>query len=604
MPTILLLDVSLSMCRLAKNPTSMDTSSSNESIEFKQLANVGIGVLLDYFAQNAQLEYTALLVFSSLWEIRHQFTRHHESIKNGIYDLELYDKSNIVNAVRGVLSLKLRECAQNDSINIVLITDGQLNHESMSDGAREFDESAKDRADDFHDIPLSDLEGQFNFPCKMQIVCLCPPQDPALKYSIPFYKKLITIVDSSTEDCPVVTGTNTKDLKQSSVWLPQSDGMDVTIKNVEALFLRLAEVHYKPYHATLSCGHLSSTVLLSPRPTDCLLGPLKNEFDDLKTEQSLKDEAKETYVSAINRSRMFKLVEEMSICGFMPISEVASPAVTSRHLVLPIVTNKFNEISKAEQILSRDPNAYNRSLQICSIDGIMNMESNKIKQIQSPGATNKTQTSDTSAHEQDITKQPSFCFLLHTCLKQENMVAVCMVGKCDDTNEDWYGLLHSHTDGRKRASLMLSLLIPGPAPILWLPNFRSMGSALLNADLPPAIRDKITNNRGPVKSYSSNNVIWLDPESVQADVQKIVRHAKRSPDKAPHFYKELNRIRRAAISYGFYDVLFGLAAILEREKRICKSANQETLNNIDHVVANLRSSLNDDSYDTNIMPNS
>lgn len=610
MPTIILLDVSLSMCRLANHV--------GDPIEVKQHANVGVGTLLDYFAQNTQLEYTALIVFSSLWEIRHQFTRHHESIKNGIYDLELYDKSNIINAVRGVLSLKLYEWVQNGPINIILITDGQLHHIDMckpNDG-QEADSPGK--GDDFLDIPITELEGQFDFPCKIQIVCLTSPCEPALKYTLPFYKRLVSMVDTSITECPVTVGGGSKNFKHSAIWIPESDTMDITIKSTEALFSHIAEMHYKPYHSILSCGHLSSMVMLSPSPTDCLLEPLKNEFDDLKSEQSLKKEAKETYVSAINKVRLYKLAGEINICGFMPLQEIASPAVTSRHLVLPIINNKFNETSKAEQILSQDPNAYNKTMQ--QIDEPLEQESNKARTNKPRNQDNDDCTSRPSkgsailaieshliAPEQDITKQPSFCVLLHNSLKQENMVAICIIGKNEETNDDWYGMLHSHTDSKKRSSLMLSLLIPGPSPILWLPSFRTMGSSMLNVEPPATSREKSTNSRGAPKSYSSNSVIWLDPESVQADVQKIIRHAKRSPDKAPHFYKELNRIRRAAISYGFYDVLFGLATILEREKRVImldqsKNVNDETLKHIDHVVACLRDGLTEESYDTSITP--
>lgn len=604
MPTIILLDVSLSMCRTVKN--IIPASETDATLEIKQLANVGIGTLLDYFAQNSQLEYTSLIVFSSLWEIRHQFTRHHESIKNGIYDLDLYDKSNIVNAVRGVLSLKLNEWIQNGPINIILITDGQVYHQSMCDETTD-----KSASDDFQDIPLSDIEGLFDFPCKMQVVSLSAPRDPALKFSIPFYKNLVSMVDASSVDCPVLSSSNLKDYKQSAIWLPDSETIDISVEAVEKLFTKLAESHYRPYHVTLSCGHLSSMVMLSPAPTDCLLEPLKNEFDDLKCEQSLKDSAKETFVSAINKVQLFKLGVGMNICGFLPMSEVASPAVVSRHLVLPIVNSKFNETLKAEQILSQDSNAYD-AIHPSDLDesqGNNNTVSTSKDRSKTRVGEDSTGNSSLTIVENDITKQPSFCVLLHNGLKQENMVAICMIGKSDETNEDWFGMLHPLTDSKKRSSLMLSLLIPGSSPILWLPNFTTMGSSVLNADLPDTIRDKITTpaNRGPLKSYSSNSVIWLDPESVQADVQKIVRHAKRSPDKAPHFYKELNRIRRAAISYGFYDVLLGLAAILEREKRVMqtdqnKSVNQETLSHIDHVVQCLRASLNEESYDTNITP--
>lgn len=614
MPTIILLDVSLSMCRTVKNLSNDDNNSSGDSIEIKQLANVGIGTLLDYFAQNAQLEQTALIVFSSLWEIRHSFTRHHESIKNGIYDLELYDKSNVINAVRGVLSLKLHDWLSNGPINIILITDGQHYYDNTCNTVEDMDVETSDAADDFHDISLKDIEGQFDFPCKIQVVCLASSKEPALRYSIPFYKDLVSVIDANVKkDCPVVENSHTKVIKQSAIWLPETDSLDISVEAVEDLFLRLAELHYKPYHTTLSCGHLSSVILLSPRPTDCLLEPLKNEFDDLKYEQLQREDPKETFVCATNKSRLYKLSDEISICGFMPIKEIANPAVTSRHMILPVVSKKLNDNIKVEQTLSQASTTSNK-LEVCTQETASGSEQISKVRAEKPTKTDLNKTGkaatgvlDNPSAEQDVTKQPSFCVLLHNALKQENMVAICIVGRNDETDDDWYGIVHSHTDSKKRSSLMLSMFIPGPNPVLWLPSFKTMGSSSLNADLPQAIRDKITNSRGPLKSYSSNNVIWLDPESVQADVQKIVRHAKRSPDKAPQFYKELNRIRRAAISYGFYDVLFGLAAILEREKAVIvadqsKGVNQETLHHIDHVVKCLRKSLADDSYDTNITP--
>lgn len=601
MPTVILLDVSLSMCRLASRQTPMGDAGpaqNRDAVEVRQLANVGIGTLLDYLAQNSPLEHTAFVVFSSLWEIRNQFTRSHETIKSGIYELELYDKSNIVNALRGVATMKLDEWSQNGSVNIILVTDGQYS-------ARRF---ANPKGDDFNDIPLEELDGHFDFPCKLQVVCLCSPRDPILKHNMRFFKKLVATVDSSSKDFPVVVGRSLK--PTSAIWLPESSTLDVTVEAVESLFSNMAELHYKPYHSVLSFGRLSSMVLLSPKPTDCLVEPLQNEFDALKDDSMTEsDNPRETFVTARNKKRLFSLNEEINICGFMASIEIASPAVISRHLLVPIADSKFNETHKAQQILSQDPNAYFKSLQTCPM-------SESLIGDKASGSSRKTPTDSTKTNarlslaandelvDQDITKQPSFCVLLHNCLKQENLVAICIVGRNNDPSEDWYGILYPHVDARKRSNLMLSLLLPGSSPILWLPNFKSLGSVSLNQDSSSAISEK---SRGPSKSYSSNNVIWLDPESVQADVQRIVRHVKRGLDKAPHFYKELNRIRRAAISYGFYDVLSGLASILEREKRVLlpdvsRPGYQQIIEHIDHVIASLRLDLNEESYDTRLIP--
>jgi hypothetical protein len=53
--------------------------------------------------------------------------------------------------------------------------------------------------------------------------------------------------------------------------------------------------------------------------------------------------------------------------------------------------------------------------------------------------------------------------------------------------------------------------------------------------------------------------------SLHSDIQKILRNARKLPDKTPHFYKELNRLKRAALALGFHELLEGVAAIFERE---------------------------------------
>ena len=53
---------------------------------------------------------------------------------------------------------------------------------------------------------------------------------------------------------------------------------------------------------------------------------------------------------------------------------------------------------------------------------------------------------------------------------------------------------------------------------------------------------------GHKPSYSSSPVVWIRQASLQSDIQKVLRHARKMPEKTPHFYKELNGIRKA-ISY-------------------------------------------------------
>ena len=66
-------------------------------------------------------------------------------------------------------------------------------------------------------------------------------------------------------------------------------------------------------------------------------------------------------------------------------------------------------------------------------------------------------------------------------------------------------------------------------------------------------------------SYSSSPVVWIRQASLQSDIQKVLRHARKMPEKTPHsFYKGLNRIRKAALSIEFYELMDGVASIFEK----------------------------------------
>ena len=104
---------------------------------------------------------------------------------------------------------------------------------------------------------------------------------------------------------------------------------------------------------------------------------------------------------------------------------------------------------------------------------------------------------------------------------------------------------------------MLALLEPGNEPVPWLGNLQRLG--------PLEDLNNTTADHFPVKllhgghkpSYSSSPVVWIRQASLQSDIQKVLRHARKMPEKTPHFYKELNRIKKAALSIGFYELLEG-----------------------------------------------
>ena len=83
MPTVVLLDVSLSMM---KNIQGIDQQES--SINKRHLAIRGLYSFFDYLSENCRLEFTALIAFSSLWEIVVRFTRDYDSLKEGCLNVD------------------------------------------------------------------------------------------------------------------------------------------------------------------------------------------------------------------------------------------------------------------------------------------------------------------------------------------------------------------------------------------------------------------------------------------------------------------------------------------------------------------------------------
>lgn len=74
MPTVVMMDVSLSMTR----PVVVESS---EEFQRKNLAIHGLTMLFEHMATNYRLEFTALLAFSSLWELMVPFTRDYNTLQ-------------------------------------------------------------------------------------------------------------------------------------------------------------------------------------------------------------------------------------------------------------------------------------------------------------------------------------------------------------------------------------------------------------------------------------------------------------------------------------------------------------------------------------------
>ncbi|XP_011498230.1 PREDICTED: von Willebrand factor A domain-containing protein 9 [Ceratosolen solmsi marchali] len=463
MPTVLALDVSLSMRRPVVG-ANVGEGLQAEQLTRHHLAIQGISTILHYLQSHSKLEFVALIAFSSLYEVICPFTRDYDLIRSKLQNIEECDKTCIESALHGINNVIISEWGSSTACQVILITDGNPGVGSMSLGDSL---NSLNFSRDANPFPLP-----FIYPGKLSLVCLANQSDPNLISSIPLYQKLVDLAGND-----------------SMLLVPEGQLSKLSVTNC---FRKLVETNYVSFQGYLKCGHLGSRILLSPPPM-----PYTKKLDfDILTGLCVS-----------------KTIE---ICGFISVADVGSPTSISRHLVLPLLTEKTS-----------------------SMQGISLEDDSDIEDVSDEG------------------KIPSFCVLLHGALKVENMAALCLL------NTDWYGFIYSWADTKKKSNLMLTVLEHGTDVVPWLGNFRNLGPVdaankngeIANFPVRPAEK----------RSYSQNAPSWIRQIGLQSDIQKILRHARKLPEKTQNFYKELNRLRRAALSLGFIELLEGLALIFERE---------------------------------------
>nr|XP_009913958.1 PREDICTED: von Willebrand factor A domain-containing protein 9 isoform X2 [Haliaeetus albicilla] len=267
-------------------------------------------------------------------------------------------------------------------------------------------------------------------------------------------------------------------------------------------------------------------------------------------------------------------------------------AYTPFHAVL-----KCGHLTSDVQVFPR-PEPFIIDEEIDPIPKAINTEGDEV----GPGITDDTE--DENSANQIAGKIPNFCVLLHGSLKVEGMVAVVQLGP------EWYGMLYSQADSKKKSNLMMSLFEPGPEPLPWLGKMAQLGP-ISDAKENPYGED---DNKSPFplqpknkRSYAQNVTVWIKPSGLQTDVQKILRNARKLPEKTQTFYKELNRLRKAALAFGFLDLLKGVADMLERECTLLPdTAHPDAAFQLTHAAQQLKVASTGASeyaaYDHNIAP--
>ena len=135
---------------------------------------------------------------------------------------------------------------------------------------------------------------------------------------------------------------------------------------------------------------------------------------------------------------------------------------------------------------------------------------------------------------------------------------------------------------------MLALLTPGPMPAPWLGSLSALGPL---SGLNETLQEPFPVKASRKPSYSSAPVVWIKPAALHSDVQKILRHARKMADKTAHFYKELNRLKRNAVSLGHYELLESVASTFDREAVVlqAQNAHPECALQLRHAAEELRS---------------
>ncbi|XP_042543445.1 integrator complex subunit 14-like isoform X2 [Dipodomys spectabilis] len=157
MPTVVVMDVSLSMTR----PVSIEGS---EEYQRKHLAAHGLTMLFEHMATNYKLEFTALVVFSSLWELMVFFTRDYNILQEALSNMDNYDKTCLESALVRVCNIVQQDWGGAIPCQVVLVTDGCL---GIGRGSLRHSLATHNQRSDSNRFPLP-----FPFPSKLYIMCM------------------------------------------------------------------------------------------------------------------------------------------------------------------------------------------------------------------------------------------------------------------------------------------------------------------------------------------------------------------------------------------------------------------------------------------------
>ncbi|KAH8238878.1 hypothetical protein KR038_005724 [Drosophila bunnanda] len=564
MPTLIALDASLSMLR--------PVPGRNEHT-YQSLAIKGIQHLLDNLSAAGKLEHLALLSYTTTAELKVDFTRDYDQIRQAVKKVEAVDKACLMSMLKASVSIMSTWGSQN-ILQLVVFTDCGLGFGSTSVSGFLDAIASNDVDSDF-----AWLKTLANF--NVNFICMGLHGDHYFTRGLAVFQQLLDKAGLKGQIFVTKPAKNTEAVEGNPNPNPNpSHKSELGRTAVFELIERLCETSYKSTEVTLKCGsyfRMEAPVLLWP-PT----APYEQPSPVFGREPTLRH-----------------IDQRIEVCGFLALSDIGSPATMSRHWVLPKVEREKSGGSRRSgglpaaakpAKLNLDTNNPNYELEKLETD-IRDFYAKDPKDTEESGddadVTIVVKHSSGPPTEQ---QRENLCVLLHGALKLENMAALVQV------SDKWYGFIYAFTDSKKKSNLMLNILPPGTNVIPWVGDLELLG---FPEDLVPGESASFP-VRADRRSYSQSSVVWIRQASLQSDVQKVLRHAKKMPDKTQNFYKELNRIRRAALALGFVELLEALAMLLEKEcaHLTLNGASNECTMQLQHAATELRKTSNRDIKST------
>lgn len=251
-----------------------------------RLAVEGLSQFTDHLSHHHSHEYLALMAYSSKCELIIPFTKRHEDVREGLKGEEVYDRGDLRGALETAVDIVVHDWGAFVPCQIVVVTDGLPTLQCMQSTAVT--------------PPVA-----FHFPVQVHVVVMATREELQVFHHGPDPIQLLCSTTGLTED---------------SIIFPDNV---LSKESISSLFTSFAEQHFAPHRCILRCGHLHSSVGLSPSPT--------SHCSNL--DFSLGDPAR-TFPKLRGMDGQFP--SELVVCGFLNMADIVAPPVLTRHLVLDV----------------------------------------------------------------------------------------------------------------------------------------------------------------------------------------------------------------------------------------------------------------------------